>query len=207
VEPLVGIGQRALLLSGIDKNVLWDCIPLLDDGLAELIRAMGGLRAIAVSHPHFHTSMVDWAHAFDCPVYIHADNRQWVMRPDAAIQFWEGETMDLGGGMRLVRCGGHFPGSAVLHHERDGGELFTGDTFHVNPDRHTVGMMHSFPNYIPLSGATVRRVSRAIESLEFRRIYGQWWDAVITEGGKDSIRRSAERYVAAIEGRCDASRE
>lgn len=203
VDPQVGIGQRALLIRGVERNVLWDCIPLLDDGLAELIHALGGLRAIAVSHPHFHTCMVDWAHTFDCSVYIHADNQPWVMRPDASIRFWEGETMELGGGATLVRCGGHFPGSAVLHHDRDGGEIFTGDTFHVNPDRRTVGMMYSFPNYVPVSGAAARRASRAVESLEFRRIYGQWWDAVIAEGGKDCIRRSAERYVAAIEGRYD----
>jgi glyoxylase-like metal-dependent hydrolase (beta-lactamase superfamily II) len=125
------------------------------------------------------------------------------MRPDRSIRFWEGEALELGGGMTLVRCGGHFPGSAVLHHDRDGGEIFTGDTFHVNTDRRTVGMMYSFPNYVPVSTTTVRRVSRAIESFEFRRIYGQWWDAVITEGGKDSIRRSAERYAAAIERRYD----
>jgi hypothetical protein len=184
----------------VDGNVLWDCIPLLDDGFAEPIRALGGLRAIAVSHPHFHTSMVDWAHAFDCPVYIHADNRPWVMRPDDSIRFWEGETMELGGGMTLVRCGGHFPGSAILHHNLNGGEIFTGDTFHVNPDRRTAGIMYSFPNYIPVSGTTVRRALRAIEPFDFRRVYGQWWDAVIAEDGKDCIRRSAGRYIAAIEG-------
>ena len=77
----------------------------------------------------------------------------------------------------------------------------TGDIFHVNPDRRTVGMMYSFPNYVPVSSATVRRVLPAIESFEFLRIYGQWWDAVIAEGGKDYIRRSAERYIAAIEGK------
>ena len=97
VDPQVGIGQRALLIRGANGNVLWDCVPLLDDGLAELLHASGGLRAIAVSHPHFHTSMVDWAHTFDCPVYIHSDNRLWVMRTDASIRFWAGETMELDG--------------------------------------------------------------------------------------------------------------
>src|SRR6516165_5788719 len=55
VDPQVGIGQRALLIRGVERNVLWDCVPLLDDGFADLIHALGGLRAIAVSHPHFHT--------------------------------------------------------------------------------------------------------------------------------------------------------
>lgn len=204
VEPQVGIGQRALLVRGAEGNVLWDCIPLLDEALAEMIGGVGGLRAIAVSHPHFHASMVEWAHAFGCPVYVHADNREWVMRPDASIRFWEGETMELGGGMTLVRCGGHFRGSAILHHAADGGEIFTGDTFYVNPDRRTVGVMYSFPNHVPVSAATVRRVAGAVKPFAFRRIYGAWWGAVIGDGGKDAIRRTAERYVAAIEGRYEA---
>ena len=203
MEPQVGIGQRALLIRGTDANVLWDCVPLLDDGLAELIKALGGLRAVAISHPHFHTSMVDWAHAFDCPVYAHAANRPWVMRSDESIEFWDGETIKLGTQMTLVRCGGHFPGSAVLRHGRDGGEIFTGDTFHVNPDRRSVGVMYSFPNYIPVSAAKIRQVAAAIEPYEFRRVYGQWWDAVIPDNGKEVIRHSAERYAAAVEGKYD----
>jgi hypothetical protein len=203
VEPQVGIGQRALLVRGAEGNVLWDCVPLLDAGLAEMIRGLGGLRAIAVSHPHFHASMVEWARAFGCPVHVHADHREWVMRPDPLIRFWDGEMMDLGDGMTLVRCGGHFPGSAVLHHAADGGTLFTGDTFYVNPDRRTLGVMYSFPNHVPVSAATIRRVTGAVEPFAFRRIHGAWWGAVIEDGGKDAIRRTAERYVAAIEGKHD----
>lgn len=203
VDPKVGIGQRALLIHRRDGNVLWDCVSLLDDGVAELIKAAGGLRAIAVSHPHFHNSMVDWAHTFECPVYIHAANRPWVMRPDPSVHFWEGERMELAPGMTLVHCGGHFPGSCVLHHGRDGGELFTGDTLYVNPDHRSVTVMYSFPNHVPVSPAEVQRVANAVAPFEVRRLYGQWWDAVVPDGGKDIIRRSAERYVAAIEGKYD----
>lgn len=203
VEPQIAIGQRALLVRGAEGNVLWDCVPLLDDALVEMIHGLGGLRAVAVSHPHFHTVMVEWAHAFGCPVYVHAGNREWVMRPDPAIRFWEGQTLEIGGGMTLVRCGGHFPGSAILHHARDGGEIFGGDTLFVNPDRRTVAMMYSFPNHVPLSPAAVRRVAGAAEPFEFRRIYGAWWGALIDQDGKDAVRRSAERYLAAYEGGYD----
>lgn len=203
MEPKVGIGQRALIVRGAEGNVLWDCIPLLDDGLAEMIRGIGGLRAIAVSHPHFYTSIVDWAHTFDCPVHLPTRNREWVMRSDPSIQFWNSDTLDLGDGFTLVRCGGHFPGSAVLHRADDGGAIFTGDTFYVNPDRRTVGVMYSFPNHIPVSASMVRQVAAAVEPFEFQRIYSLWWDAVIADGGKDAIRRSVERYVAAIEGKFD----
>lgn len=203
VEPQVAIGQRALLVRGAAGNVLWDCVPLLDDALVEMVHGLGGVRAVAISHPHFHTAMVEWAHAFGCPVYVHADNRAWVMRPDPAIVLWEGETLEIGGGMTLVRCGGHFPGSAILHHDRDGGEIFGGDTVFVNPDRRTVAMMYSFPNHVPLSPAAVRRVAGAVEPFAFRRIHGAWWGALIAEGGKEAVRSSAERYLAAHEGRFD----
>jgi hypothetical protein len=61
--------------------------------------------------------------------------------------------------------------------------------------------MYSFPNYIPVSAATIRRVAGAVEPFEFGRIYGQWWDAVILDGGKEAVRRTAQRYVAALEGK------
>jgi hypothetical protein len=91
----------------------------------------------------------------------------------------------------------------VLHRAGDGGALFTGDTFYVNPDLRTVGVMYSFPNHVPVSAATVRRAAGAVEPFAFRRIYGAWWGAVI-EDGNDAIRRSAERYAAAVEGATEA---
>lgn len=41
--------------------------------------------------------------------------RQWVMRPDNAIAFWDGDTKPLGNRPTLVRCGGHFKDGTVLH--------------------------------------------------------------------------------------------
>jgi len=200
MTPDFAIGQRALLIQGADGLVMWDCIPLRDEALAEMIRALGGLRAIAISHPHFHSAMVDWAHAFQCPVYIHADNQKWIMRHDRSICLWEGESRDLGHDLTLLRCGGHFPGSAALHHAGDGGALFTGDTFYVNPDRETVGWMYSFPNHIPVSAAAVRRAVDVLKPYSFRRVYSAWWNAIITDHGKEAISRSAERYIAALAG-------
>ena len=108
---------------------------------AARVRDLGGLAAIAISHPHFYTSMVEWSHAFGrVPVYLHADDRQWVMRPDPVIEHWEGETRQILPGLTLVRCGGHSPGSAILHWER--GALFTGDTIMVAADRRHVSFMY-----------------------------------------------------------------
>ncbi len=88
-QPQFGIGQRALLLRSPKGNILWDCIALLDDATKALVRALGGLKAIAISHPHYYTCMQDWARAFDCPVHLHAADADWVMRPDSMIHHWE----------------------------------------------------------------------------------------------------------------------
>ena len=79
-EPSFAIGQRALLVTAPSGNVLWDCISLLDDEIGAFVEGRGGLAAIAISHPHYYSSMVEWSHAFDAPVLLHADDREWVMQ-------------------------------------------------------------------------------------------------------------------------------
>ena len=124
------------------------------------------------------------------------------MRPDPAIVFWEGETHALAPGVTLIRCGGHFPGSTVLHWaaRRGGrGALLTGDTLMVASDRRYVSFMYSFPNYLPLSAASVRRVAAAVEPFAFDRIYGAWWNRVVAADAKAAVARSVERYIQALE--------
>src|SRR3984893_17374255 len=104
IEPHFAIGQRALFLRTPEANILWDCVPLLDEAVVEAIKAMGGISGIAISHPHYYSSMVEWSRAFGgVPIFLHADDRSWVMRPDKAIEFWEGETKTLGASLTLVR--------------------------------------------------------------------------------------------------------
>ena len=199
--PSFAIGQRALLVRSPEGNVLWDCISLLDDTTVEYVRALGGIRHIAISHPHYYSSMVEWAKAFDAPVHLHAADRRWVMRPDDALSFWEGETLELGGGLTLVRTGGHFDGGTVLHWA-DGAEgrgaLLSGDLLQVVPDRRYVSFMYSYPNLIPLPAPAVRRIADAVAPYDFDRIYGAWWDRVVPSDGKACVARSVARYVAAI---------
>lgn len=200
-EPSFAIGQRALLVQAPGGNVLWDCITMLDDEIGAAIEARGGLAAIAISHAHYFSAMAEWSHAFgEVPVYVHAADAGWVQRADN-VELWEGETRELGPGLTLVRCGGHFPGAQVLHW-RDGAEgrgaLLSGDVVQVVPDRRWVSFMYSYPNLIPLDEAGVRRIVAVLEPFAFERIYGAWWERVVPEDGKGALRRSAERYVDAI---------
>ena len=113
--PPTAIGQRALLLRSPGGNVLWDMITYVDDDLLARVSELGGVSAIAVSHPHFYGSMIEWAHAFDAPVYIHHKDRAWVPRPDDAVVFWDGDAREIGDGLTLVNAGVHFDGGQVLH--------------------------------------------------------------------------------------------
>ena len=200
--PGFAIGQRGLLVQTPKGNVLWDCPSLIDDATVEAIRSRGGISAIAVSHPHLVGSLVDFSHAFgNAPIYWHADNRDFVMRPDPAYQFWDGETLPLLDGLTLVRCGGHFPGSDVLHWAQGAegrGALLTGDTIQLAQDRRFVSFMYSYPNMIPLNARAVERIVKAVEPFAFDRLYGGWWDYIMPADAKSAVKRSAERYIKAI---------
>jgi glyoxylase-like metal-dependent hydrolase (beta-lactamase superfamily II) len=196
-KPGVAIGQRALLVKSAAGNVLWDCTTLLDDEIVERVSAEGGLAAIAISHPHFYSAMVEWAHAFACPIYVHEAERKWVLRLDPAVRFWDGETHQLGGGLTLVRCGGHFEGAQVLHWaERRA--LLSGDVVRVVPDRRYVAFMYSYPNQIPLPPSKVERIGAALAPFEFDTIHGAWWGDVVRRDGSAAVRRSVDRYVRAV---------
>jgi glyoxylase-like metal-dependent hydrolase (beta-lactamase superfamily II) len=197
--PSFGIGQRALLVKSRAGNVLWDCTPYVDARVVDRIASEGGLAAIAISHPHYYSAMVEWAHAFACPIYIHEAERKWVMRPDPGVRFWDGETHDLGGGLTLIRCGGHYEGGQVLHWaERRA--LLSGDIVQVIPDRHFVGFMYSYPNLIPLPAAKVEAIGAALAPFPFDSIYGAWWDRTIEHEGSAVVRRSVDRYARAVTG-------
>lgn len=203
-EPHFAIGQRALLVRTPNGNILWDCISLLDAATRDIVTALGGIAAIAISHPHFHATMVDWSRAFgDAPIHVHAADRASVARPDPAIRFWSGETSEILDGVTLINTGGHFEGATVLHW-RDGtdgrGVLLTADIASVAADTRYVSFLRSYPNYIPLGRASVERIAATLEPYDFERIYGGWWHSVIAQDAKAALRRSATRYLAAIDG-------
>ncbi len=202
VEPGFAIGQRALLIVELDGCVMWDCVPLATAEAIEHIKSLGGLKAIAVSHPHFYGAVADWSEAFGgAPVYLHGDDRKWITRPHPAIVPWSGESHRLSDDILLVRTGGHFAGATILHwHGGAGGRgaLLTGDVAMVAADRRSLSFMYSFPNYIPLNAKSVRGIARAIEPLAFDRVYGAWWGRNIEAGAREAFDASVQRYLAAI---------
>lgn len=193
--PPFAIAQRAHLVLSPDGNILWDCITNLDATTISLINALDGLKAIAISHPHYYSTVAEWSKAFgDIPVYIHEADRPFITRSSEAIRFWKGERLQLGDEFSLIRCGGHFPGAAVLHDRRDEGSLFVGDTIQVTPGNNLVSLMYSYPNMIPLRKAEVLAIADSIKDLQYDAIYGAFGKYIRT-GAKAAMAKSVERYL------------
>ena len=200
--PAFGIGQRAILARTSAGNVLWECLALIDDATVDVLNGLGGVKAIAISHPHYYTTMVEWSRALGgVPIHLHAADRQWVTRADPAVQFWEGDTRPIGPGLTLVRLGGHFAGGTVLHWadwDEGRGVLLSGDILQVVPSRH-VSFMWSYPNLIPLSAAKVQRMAQVLEPFAFDAVYGSFSGrGQIDTNGKQVVAASVARYVARI---------
>ena len=197
IVPQFAIGQRALLVLSDQGNVLWDCIPLLNEPTLEFIRSKGGLSAIAFSHPHYYSNMNDWAAAFDCPVYIHESDRQWIVNYGPHICLWKGEEEGLWGGIRIINVGGHFPGSSILHVSslsREG-TIFCGDTFYLSPSMKHLSVMYSYPNRIPLPLHEVKRIKELFENIPFDTLYGFYSYQNLTEDAQKILQDSLGRYL------------
>jgi len=203
MTPKFGIGQRALLIQTATGNILWDCIGLLDNTLVDLINGLGGLDAIAISHPHYYTAMVEWSRAFgNIPIYLHKNDQEWVMRASEDIHFWDKPSLKLSNEVTLINLGGHFEGGTVLHWSAgaDGrGALLTSDILQVVADRKNISFMYSYPNLIPLPAQKVAQMNRQVQKLNFDRIYGAWWDrSTIKSNAKQAVDYSAKRYIESV---------
>ncbi|KQN40876.1 MBL fold metallo-hydrolase [Sphingomonas sp. Leaf407] len=194
--PRFAIGQRAFLITTPAGNILWDCIANLDAATRTLVEALGGIRAIALSHPHYYTTMQDWSDAFGAPILVHADDRRWLMRNHGAVRFWEGDSFDMMPAIRLIRLGGHFPGGAVLHWEKDNGSLFVGDILQIAPGADRLSFMWSYPNMLPLPASVVAAMARQIDRYGFDRMFGAFEGQDIWSGAKSIALTSAKKYIS-----------
>ncbi len=203
-RPRLGIGQRALLVRTPAGNLLWDCLALVDDATVDVLEELGGVAAIALSHPHFYGACIEWsARLGGAPVYVHADDAGWAQRPGDAYRFWTGDEVEPFPGVRLLRLGGHFPGSSAVHWPAGAGGrgvLLTSDTIQVVPDRRFVSVMWSYPNQVPVDLATLDAMAARLDDLAYDRIYGAFPGTVVRSGGKEAVARSFARYARHLQG-------
>ncbi len=198
-EPKFAIGQQAHLVIRPEANILWDCITLLDDATIAKVNELGGVRTIALSHPHYYSTMSQWAETFGAELYIHEADREHVVYPSKYLKFWSGERLELSGAT-LINAAGHYDGGTVLHVPelaKGKGALLTGDIIQVASDTAWVSFMYSYPNMIPLSVAKINHILKTIEPFAFEKIYGAF-GGIVQQAVKAAVKRSAERYLKAI---------
>lgn len=196
INPLFAIGQRALLVLSPEGNVLWDCIPMLDELIIEFIRSKGGLKAVAFSHPHYYSNMNEWASVFNCPVYIHEKDAAHIVQKGPHIQLWKGDEYGLWDGMKILLVGGHFEGSSILQVpflSKDGA-ILCGDTIFLSPSKKHFSVLRSYPNRIPLPQNEIKRIMERMENIPFDEFYGYIKTQNLGTAVKKLFRESMNRY-------------
>ncbi|MBA8825642.1 hypothetical protein FHX42_003008 [Saccharopolyspora lacisalsi] len=202
VEPSLGIGQRGLLVRTSGGNLLWDPPGFLDEQALRAVEEAGGLHAVSSSHPHMYGAIIEWSRAFDAEILLAEADLGWLTRPEADVRSWSG-ALDVLPGATLVQCGGHFPGSAVLHWAggaAGAGALLSGDTVHVTPGEDRVTFAWSAPNRLPMPERAVRRIVEAMRPYSYDRIYTGWWSPTLHRNAQRVVDDSAERYVQFLRG-------
>ncbi|MCA9837111.1 MAG: hypothetical protein KC422_09350 [Trueperaceae bacterium] len=198
-EPKFAIGQQAHLIIRPEGNILWDCITLLDEATISKVKELGGIQTIAISHPHYYSSMKLWAETFEAKLYIHEADRKHVVCQSEWLEFWSGESLELAGAT-LINAAGHYDGGTVLHVPELAdarGALLTGDIIQVASDPAWVSFMYSYPNMIPLSTRKIRHILKRVEPFLFEKIYGAF-GGIVQQKARAAVWRSAERYIKAI---------
>ncbi|MBW8893904.1 MAG: hypothetical protein JF617_18020 [Burkholderiales bacterium] len=146
--------------------------------------------------------MVQWSDALGgVPILLHAADKGWVQRPAPCIEHWDGDTLSLGEDVTLIRTGGHFPGSTVLHWAsgpRGRRALFVGDSPQVASDRRSVSFMYSYPNLVPMRLADVRSMRVRLAPFDYDDVYGFSWGRNILGNARSAVDASFDRYSAAV---------
>ena len=212
VTPSLGIGHRGLLVTTPQGGVLWDPPGYLDDDAVAFVRDTGGLLGIARSHPHLCGVLVEWSSRFSgggsvaegrgAPMWLPRRDAAWVLRPDDAVRWWDDE-VELAPGVTLLRCGGHFAGSAVLHvaaAAEGRGALLVGDTVMVLPGHRRVSFMRSYPMLLPLPERHLDRLLARLDGVAFDRLHGAWTGADVDRDAQSVLVRSAELYRSWLTG-------
>jgi hypothetical protein len=196
MNPRFSIGQRALFVLSESGNILWDCIPLLDIGIIEFIKAKGGLRAVAFSHPHYYSNMKMWAEAFNCKIYIHEKDKEWIVNGGSFIELWNGSNIQLWDKLSLHNIGGHFEGSSVIEIPwmSKNGTLLIGDTMYLSPSMKHFATMRSYPNRIPLPLSEIKRIEKRFEEINFDTIYGFYSYQNVEKNAREIVKQSFDRY-------------
>ncbi|WVF66059.1 hypothetical protein IAT40_000797 [Kwoniella sp. CBS 6097] len=228
-EPGFGINQTPILIETADGSYIWDCSAFLSLPLiGHLTSLKRPLKGIVISHPHFFSTSLTWSRALSVPLYLNEDDKEWFQRlvdvkDKDQVVWWTGEK-ELGKGVKVIQCGGHFPGSSVLYWDRlsepappkddlptkptpVSGILFTADTLMVQPTQKGFSFLWSVPNLIPLRPKSILSIYNTLRNLSFDEATSSWPSKWIRSDAKKALEESVVAYLAAEGWRLDEDGE
>jgi glyoxylase-like metal-dependent hydrolase (beta-lactamase superfamily II) len=194
--PDFALANRAFIVQSASGNILWDSIPYIDNDAVDFINSIGGLQAIAFSHPHYYSTMNEWATLFDCPIYIHEKDSEWIMYPSQKIKLWNGDNLPLWDGISIKHTGGHFAGSCILQIPSlsPKGVILSGDSLYISRSKKNVAVMYSYPNQILLSKNEFEAFDQKTKGLLFDTMYGAFDNQNLEGNAMTIFSASMQRY-------------
>jgi len=194
--PDFALANRAFIVQSVSGNILWDCVPYIDSATIDFIKSIGGLQAIAFSHPHYYSTMNEWVGLFDCPIYIHQNDSEWIRYPNEKIKLWTGDNLPLWDGISIKHTGGHFAGSCVLHLSAlsPNGVILSGDSLYISHSKRHVAVMYSYPNQILLSRNEFEAFDLKTKDLVFNTMYGAFDNQNLEGNAMTVFFASMQRY-------------
>jgi hypothetical protein len=135
--------------------------------------------------------MNEWAAAFDCPIYIHEGDREFIFYRSNAVRLWEGDQQLLWDDL----------GSSLLQFSAlsSKGAILCGDSFYLSKSKRHIAIMYSYPNQILLTKKEFAEVHRKSTGLSFDSLYGAFDWQNLEGNAHDVFAASMQRYLDSYE--------
>ncbi|MGF1502763.1 MAG: MBL fold metallo-hydrolase [Paracoccaceae bacterium] len=168
-RPKFGLGATGWLTTRDDGNVMFESCPWYSADALEQIRSLGGIRALAASHPHGYGALWQLQRVFAPILTIH---RADIPYSKAFRVTWPADDVhEIAPGLTLHHVGGHYEGHSVLH-DMANRRLFVGDSLKIDQTEFGVSTAiscHKAYHYeIPLSHGELARYVEVFRQLPFQ---------------------------------------
>ena len=173
-DPVDGIGSHSYLIQNKLGNIIFEGATVYSNEALEKLKALGGVRFAAASHPHTYGALWQLQDHFDANIALHVADFSWSTALRVTHPF--DEELELLPKLRLLPAGVHFAGQAFLHDEEHG-VLFCGDALKFDLDednpRYAVSISShkSFVRSVPLTPRETASYRQVFRQYTFDKTY------------------------------------